>query len=399
MPDKICVRMLGGFSIERSGNHLDDHSNRMRKVWLLLAYLIYTRNESSDREKFLELAWEGGGDDSNDPNGRLKAMFYRARTMLNSLGDGTGHELIVRRSGSYAWNTDVPLWLDVEEFERLCAAGAEAKDDQARLELWLQALELYRGDFLPKLAMEHWVTPISAYYHRMYLDTVRQTASILQEQEKFQEAAACCEKALKIEPYNEPICQHLMQCRIALGDRAGAVRAYEEMSELLFSAFGVMPSEESARLFRDASRETENVTISATAIHDWLREPEAGEGAVYCERDFFKMLYQVQARAIVRSGEVIHIALISLEGKDRKELARRSLNHAMDNLQELVVSSLRRGDVVARCSVSQFIVMLYQANYEDSCTVCQRIVWNFARRYPHSPAEVRYRVQPLEPLS
>ena len=43
--------------------------------------------------------------------------------------------------------------------------------------------------------------------------------------------------------------------------------------------------------------------------------------------------------------------------------------------------------------------MLPQANYENSCMVCERIVGAFSRRYPHSPALIHYSVQPLEPSS
>jgi len=109
-------------------------------------------------------------------------------------------------------------------------------------------------------------------------------------------------------------------------------------------------------------------------------------------------LYQVQARSIIRSGDVIHIALLSMHGEDGNALPRRSLDRAMENLQELVVSSLRQGDVVTRYSASQLIVMLPQANYENSCAVCQRIVRSFCRQYPHSPADIHFSVHPLEPM-
>ena len=105
----------------------------------------------------------------------------------------------------------------------------------------------------------------------------------------------------------------------------------------------------------------------------------------------------MQARSIGRSGEVVHIALFSLHGYRGKELARRSLDVAMNNLEELMLGNLRQGDLVSRCSVSQLVVMLPQANYENSVMVCQRIEKAFERKYPHSPAKIHFSVQPLEP--
>lgn len=397
MSDVLHVSMLGSFTIELNGNKIDDNSNRMRKVWLLLAYLIYSRNHSVTQDNYLSLLQGSGSDDAADPNGRVKAMFYRARAMLNQVDESAGHNWIIRKNGTYAWNTEVPLTLDVEEFEKLCRSAAAEEDQDARLALYQQALDLYRGDFLSKLSMESWVMPISAYYHQLYLDTVEQALELMAARQQWPDASTLCEKALKIEPYSETLYQHLMRCRLAAGDRAGAASAYEEMSELLFSTFGVMPSDESRTLYREASREVGSPTVPIGSVREQLREPGEVKGALYCEYDFFKLLYQVQARAILRSGEVIHIALLSLHGLNKKELPRRSLDRAMDNLQELLLGNLRQGDVVTRCSISQLIVMLPQANYENSCAVCQRIIKAFNRQYPHSPVDIHYSVQPLEP--
>ena len=101
---------------------------------------------------------------------------------------------------------------------------------------------------------------------------------------------------------------------------------------------------------------------------------------------------------MIRSGEVIHIALLSVHGEFGKELTRRSLDIAMENLKTLVLGNLRQGDVVSLCSMSQLVIMLPQANYENSCAVCQRIIKAFYRQYPHSPTEIRYHVHPLEPM-
>lgn len=394
----IQVTMLGGFSIERNGNRIDDSSNRMRKVWLLLAYLIYSRNTTVSQESIQALLQGGGSDDSADPNGRIKGIFYRIRSMLNQLDESAGHELVLHKRGSYTWNSQIPLQLDVEQFEKLCSAASAETDESSRLAMYRQALDLYKGDFLSKLSMEPWVLPISTYYHQMYLDAAEQALSLLEKEACWDECRALCRQALKIEPYSEALYQHLMRSLIALEDRAAALQAYEEMSELLFSTFGVMPSDESRQLYRMAAREGGSHAVPAGTVREQLQEPAGASGAMLCEYDFFRLLYQVQARAIIRSGEVIHIALLSLHPHGRKELSRRSLDTAMDNLQDLLIRSLRRGDIVTKCSISQFIIMLPQANYENSCLVCQRILKAFNRQYPHSPAEIHFSVQPLEPL-
>ena len=396
MSDPCIVKMLGGFSITCGDRTVDDGANRMRKVWLLLAYLIYARNNRSNQDTFLSLLG-GSSEDAADPNGKVKAMFYRARTLLDELGEGFGHQLVVRASGSYAWSDQVETHLDVDEFDQLYDRATQAQDPEEQLALYQQAIQLFRGDFLPKLSMEPWVMPIHAYYHQRYLDAVSQALTLLEARQDWETICQLCETALKIEPYSETVYQHLMRARIAREDRAGAISAYEEMSELLFSTFGVMPSDESRQLYRTALRETDTTAVPAGTVRDMLKEPAGANGAMLCEYDFFKLLYQVQARSILRTGDTVHIALLSLHGPDKQPLARRSLDTAMDNLQDIVIRSLRQGDMVTKCSVSQFIIMLPQANYENSCAVCQRVLRAFSRQYPHSPARITFSVHALEP--
>lgn len=396
MENTLHVTMFGTFSLRLGDRIIDDSNNRMRKVWLLLAYLIYSRHSRTTQSGYLSLM-DSPGSESEDPYGKLKALFFRARNMLDKLADGLGHELIVRKDGSYAWNSDFPLQLDVEDFDRLLSQ-AHSKVGHERLDLLLEALRLYNGDFLFKLSTESWVMPINAYYHQHFLDAAQEALADLEDQNRWSEAAELSAKALKVEPYSEELYQHLMRCQIAAGDRAAAVTVYENMSELLFDTFGVMPSDESRKLYREASREaTDSASVPSETIRGQLKEPASDKGALYCEYDFFKLLYQVQARSIVRSGDVIHIALLSLHDEAGGALSRRKLDTAMDNLQALVIGGLRQGDVVTRCSASQLIVMLPQANYENSCLVCQRIIRNFNRQYPHSPARIRFSVHPLEP--
>jgi DNA-binding SARP family transcriptional activator len=396
MSDLIRVTMLGKFTIRQENRQVDDRTNRMRKVWLLLAYLIYTRNTPSSQEQFLDL-FRSGSEDSEDPAGRLKSLFYRARMLLDELGNGAGHELVIHRGGSYRWNTQIPLRLDTEEFDRLCAQGKAAQAEGERLACYLEALKLYQGDFLSKLSSEEWVRPISSYYHQLFLEVTEETLALLAARQRWAEAQSLCLRAIGIEPYQESLYQHLIRCRLALGDQAGAVAAYETLYRTLFDGLGLLPSEESRRLYREAAREPQGNVIPMGTLEEQLQEPAGPRHAMLCEYDFFRLLYQVQARSIGRTGLVIHIALLSLGGQRKKPLSRRSLNLAAENLTTVAAQGLRQGDVISRCSESQLILMLPQANYENSCLVCQRIIKAFFRQYPHSPADIQFSVRPLAP--
>lgn len=392
----LRVRMLGEFSLSSGQAEINDGGNRSRKVWLLLAYLIYCRSRVVTQEELVTLLWDEDESSSNPPNA-LKTMLHRARSFLDQLEQGAGHTLIVRQAGTYAWNVEVPLTLDLDDFDALCKSGAAAEDEEHRLESWLKALELYQGDFLSKLSAEPWVVPIAAYFHHLYLQTALDTIALLEQRDRYGDVARLCRSAVKHEPYCEDLYRCLMRALLNEGDQRGAIAVYEEMSELLFANFGIMPSDETRVLYREAIRTVNDRAVSPGVILEQLRESSTAGGALFCDYDFFKVIYHAVARSVERSGDAVHLALLSVTGEDGRDLPKRSLDRAMENLQEVARTNLRRGDIAARCSVSQFILLLPQANYENARMVCDRIIKAFCRQYPHSPALLHASVQPLEP--
>lgn len=390
----LQVQMLGQFTLRYGDRTISDSDDRSRRVWSLLAYMIYNHGRSFAQEELIHLYWSNG-EKSADPGNALKSIFHRIRTALDKLQPGLGRLLIRRKAGRYFWNNVMPLSLDTEDFEAHFHAAEAAGDDDVRLAEYQAALALYAGDPLPRMTDEIWTIPIVAYYHSLYTRAAAGAIELLEKQERTAEAVALCRRAIHIEPYQEDLYEHLMRGLLRTGDMKGAMSVYEEMSELLFAHFGVMPSETLRTLYRQATRTVNDRTLTMDEVCSQLAEPAPHGGAMVCEYDFFKILYRAEARSIARNGHSANICLLSVSGKDGEMLARRSLDPAMNNLQVLVQNNLRRGDVIARCSISQYIILLPQANYENSRMVADRLVSAFYRRYPHSPARLRYTVQPL----
>ena len=390
----LQVQMLGQFTLRYGDRTISDSDDRSRRVWSLLAYMLYNHGRSFAQEELIHLYWSNG-EKSADPGNALKSIFHRIRTALDKLQPGLGRLLIRRKAGRYFWNNVMPLSLDTEDFEAHFHAAEAAGDDDVRLAEYQAALALYAGDPLPRMTDEIWTIPIVAYYHSLYTRAAAGAIELLEKQERTAEAVALCRRAIHIEPYQEDLYEHLMRGLLRTGDMKGAMSVYEEMSELLFAHFGVMPSETLRTLYRQATRTVNDRTLTMDEVCSQLAEPAPHSGAMVCEYDFFKILYRAEARSIARNGHSTNICLLSVSGKDGEMLARRSLDPAMNNLQVLVQNNLRRGDVIARCSISQYIILLPQANYENSRMVADRLVSAFYRRYPHSPARLRYTVQPL----
>lgn len=149
----LQVQMLGQFTLRYGDRTISDSDDRSRRVWSLLAYMLYNHGRSFAQEELIHLYWSNG-EKSADPGNALKSIFHRIRTALDKLQPGLGRLLIRRKAGRYFWNNVIPLSLDIEDFEAHFHAAEAAGDDDVRLAEYQAALALYAGDPLPRMTDE-----------------------------------------------------------------------------------------------------------------------------------------------------------------------------------------------------------------------------------------------------
>lgn len=390
--EHLHIQTFGNFILQAGNAKISDSDNRSKKVWLLLAYILCKRGRQVTRKELISLLW--GDESSNNPENALKTTFHRVRTLLDQLWPSAGHQLINWKDGGYSWNLDIPVTIDSDRFDSLCRK--DGKSEEQWMSDALNALALYQGDFLSGLSNETWIIPITAYYHNLYIQTILDLVPLLSSHRRYQEAADICRKALHVEPYHEPLHRLLMQALLDLGDLKGVASVYENLSEQLFAELGIKPGEDTKAIYRIATQSISEQSLPVDTVLEYLQETDAIAGALQCDFDHFKILCYAEARAMARSGKATHLTLLTVTGGSR-ELSKRSLETAMKHLGEQIRMNLRRGDTFARCSVSQYIIMLPQANYENSCMVSRRILSAFTKRHPHSPAHISFVVQPLSP--
>ena len=391
----IYITMLGGFSLTCGDVTISDKSGRAFKPWLLLAYLICNRSRSVSREELMDLL--GDRDRNADPESALRAVRMRARRLIDPLAKAVGEELIVGVGGGYRWNPEVPIRLDVEEFESLLKQ-AETAGPPGSIDLLVSALDLYRGPFLDRLCWESWVAQLSAYFQEQYTKTVEEAVPLLNGRGWHAAAVSLCRTAIKAAPFREELYRLLMESLMADENYQAAHQVYTDLREMLLSELGVSPDAAIQQLDQDIQRHIWDPAISVEELRDRLCESRTSKGALLCDFTFFQMLYQVEARSADRRGDAVHIGVVAVTGRDGP-LTGQTLSLVMDELGEQIRHTLRIGDVAACCSTTQYVMLLVQANYENSQMVCRRVVEAFRRAHPRSPAVVTSSVLPLETVT
>jgi len=385
----VNITLLGGFSLQAGDKLINDSSSRSKKVWLMLACLVCSRGLSLPNKKLIEILY-GENAESMNPENALRITLHRLRSMLDELWPGAGMELVLSRDGSCSWNWEHETNIDCEQFQELCSLGGS---DEQRLEARIKALELYRGELLEKYSSQLWLIPMSTHFHNMFVQASIETVDLLSGLGRHNEAVLICRRAIASEPYHEKLVQLLMKELAKMEDSAGVAAAYNALSERLFNDFGIRPGEETRKIYREAARNLSEDALPMDEVLEHLNEGEYIPGAMQCDYDYFKVLCFAESRAMERSGNATHVALLSVSS----DLGRKDLEQIMEQLGEQLRLNLRRGDAFSRCSLRQYIIMLPKANYENSCMVSRRCIGAYERAYPRSSIKINYMVQPLSP--
>ncbi len=389
------VTMLGEFTIAYKNKKVYDQSNRSKKPWNLLEYLIANRDRTVSQDELTALLWDD--DESDNPSGALKVLLHRVRKSLEPIMPETGEDLIILKRGEYSWNSNTVMHVDVDEFTELCnAASDESKTVEERIGIYTAALNLYKGDFLPRNG-EGWIIPITAYYHKLYVKAVKELTDIYFGQQKYEEVITISRKALQIEKLDESLYFNFINALYKSGQQAEALKEYSDATDMFYKKFGITPSDELKSLYKTIMKTTKSLETDIGIIKETLCEKGNAQGAFMCEYEFFKDVYQLEARACARSGDSIYLCLITLSSTTDETAPLKIMNKAMDDLMYAVNETLRKGDVFARYSVSQYVLLLPTASYENVEMIMKRISSAFYRKYIKKDIGIQYKFQPLDP--
>ena len=390
----VSVSLLGGFALEVDGASLTDDINRSLKLWSVLAYLTLHRERAVPQSEFIELFWPD--DHSSNPVNALKTLLYRIRAMLEPL---FGQEIqpILSQRGAYIWNLAVGCTLDIDRFEELCRLGGDTqRTAEERMTSYREAVELYKGDLLPKLSHQMWLVPLAVRYHTAYVAAVKDFAALLDHASLYEEMEQVCNRASDLDNLDEGLHTLIVRALLRQGKDAAALEHYEKATDLLYRNLGVRPSEELRSLYKEIMATEKTLETDLGVIMNDLREAAARPGAFVCEYGFFKEAYRLEVRRAIRSGTCVHLCLITVSLPDGGMPQLKVLSNTMDQLLDVLVNNLRRGDVVSKFSGAQYVIMLPAANYEDSNMVMDRVVRAFYQQHRRSFLKLTVRVRELE---
>lgn len=182
------------------------------------------------------------------------------RTMLHDLRAQLGDALLVQgETLALAPETVV----DVREFEaamrvyegerRLNKGDRRLIEPERRFDE--TSLELYRGDFLEGFALadvpefEDWIARERERYRGLAIRGWMRLAARFEAEREYARALEALDRALAFDALNEEAQRHALRIQYRKGDRAGAIRRFEQLQKGLDTELGVPPMAETRAVY------------------------------------------------------------------------------------------------------------------------------------------------------
>ncbi len=149
---------------------------------------------------------------------------------------------------------------------------------------------------------------------------------------------------------------------------------------------------------------SENNLIDLMHLQMLIQETDSSNGAYRVEYGGFKRIYRFVARCVERSKQDVQIVLFSASAEEYKEGSQQNeevtlrMEKTMQELEEAITASLRRGDVATKFSASQYVVILMDASLDNGKRVVERILNKYQKKKSHSEYVITYDIQSVNKL-
>ena len=254
----LAVYCLGSFRLALNGRPILNW--RAGKARALFQYLVSHRSRPVAREAIMEALWPDA--DQSPAGATLKVVVHRLRKALSRTTD----ELDIQAAED-GYRLDAPnLWVDVEEFERLCAVGRRHESlgqGLAAAASYAQAADLYGGDFLEDV-FDEWVILRRERLKDQYLRVLARLTDAAYANADYESCIERCQQILTHDPCREQAYRFLMLCYSHLGQRGRVQRWYEVCVQTLRGELDVDPESDTEDVYRHAM-----AGRSALAATDW----------------------------------------------------------------------------------------------------------------------------------
>lgn len=345
----IKLKTFGSFTVGNDLTSVQEGAWRSKKLEKLFVYLAINRNRGVCIEDISKAIWQVE-EETDNPVGALKNLAYRLRKALRDAS--FDEECIVSvRGGLYKWNDDVEVSIDVEEFDR--------------------------------------------YINEAEFAFSRSKETAIESYEKLEQL---CTKAVVYERSDEQIYSYLILARMRTKKVQMAFDTYETAKAIMDNDLGVRKTVMLNKVYEELLSVTKGVSsYNIDEVKDDISE-ESMNGVFMCGYPVFKEIYHLEVRKSARSTVPESLVLVTVVPmySSQPDKNHSHMKDSMLILERALRKCLRVGDVAAKYSDSQYIVLLSKCSCDTASDVMKRIIDRFNHTCDtHSNMTIQFDIEPV----
>ena len=376
MEEVLKVKMFGTFSMSYGNQSITGKSKSNESNFItLMEALLHAGKEGIARDALEQAIFQNI--DLKNIHHSTQNVIYNAKKQLLKYGLPDVN-FIEQKEGVYYFTDEIPVVEDAREFDRLFKLAEEEKDKTKKMNLYLDVIHLYDGEFLEHQASVVWIAKEARRYRELFCESVEKAAELLREKEEWFVLEDLGYYAAKVHPFAE--WETLtMEALIATSRYEEAIRFYEDISEYYMSVIGLRPSARMQELMDYLGDQINHSYEVLDEIQEKLMEedPDA-HGGYACSYPIFRGIYQLTERTMERGGQSVFLMLCTLvDSKGNPMRDNAQMTELTDRLKDAIFRSIRRSDVVCRYGKGQYLVLLANTTMENCKIVQKRINQNF----------------------
>jgi SARP family transcriptional regulator, regulator of embCAB operon len=252
-PVVLRIYLTGTVQVELGQRLLSESQLGGPQGRFVLTYLVTERERAVTQGELGEALWS----DTLPPSWALALSAIVSRLRARLAGVGLPRNRIIGNAfGCYQFTPPGETWVDVEAALAAvdAAEGAIAAGDPfAAYGPSLIAVTVLRRPFLTGQDGE-WVEGRRAILASNLVRALDSRVEALAANHELELALTHAREVVRLEPYRESAYRRLMRMLDARGERAEAVRVYQDFGRLLKKDLGVSPSDETEALYREIAR-------------------------------------------------------------------------------------------------------------------------------------------------
>jgi len=180
---------------------------------------------------------------------KLRSSFHVALYRLRRALDQ--QDCVKYEDDQYFFNRRINYWFDVEEFERAIqeASSAWSTDRAKAAQAYVEAIVMYRGDFLEELCDHDWCFFKREELLQQYVAALDRLGEYYTAMGNYHEALRYYEKVVEKDNYQESAYRGIIYCQALLGERSTALKTYRRLVELFERELDAQPTQETSALY------------------------------------------------------------------------------------------------------------------------------------------------------